>query len=187
MFEPITLEGAEIPADLDAFLHHMTFGYSGVFVYGNNIDAEIVSNNLIKLKDGMLLNQGRFARITPGSYEEISIENGVSGVDRTDLIVLHFETDGLKETYDIRVIKGEEGGEEPEITTGDTFIGATVNELALYAVKIEGINITSIERKFNYILSLSDLSNAIIAIAESMPLWLEEGAIDKLKALNPNR
>lgn len=187
MFEAITLESSSVSAEIDAYLHHLTFGYDGVFSFGNKLVAEIVTNNLIKIKDGLIINQGRFIRIVPDSYEEIMIENGVSGVNRTDLIVLHFETDGINETMDIRVLKGPEGGAEPEAVTGDTFTGSTVNEMPLYAVHIEGINIVSIEKRFNYILSLKDLNDAIIRIAESMPLWLENDAIDKLKSLNPNR
>lgn len=187
LFETITLEGSNVPAEIDAYLHHLTFGYDGVFLFGKALEAEIVSNNLIKIKDGLIINQGRFARIVPGSYEEITIENGVSGVSRTDLIVAHFDTDGLNEIHDIRVIKGEEGGEEPAVTTGDTFTGATINELPLYAVHIEGINVVSVEKKFNYILSVKDLSDAVIAIAEDSPLWLSENAKEKLIALNPNR
>lgn len=158
MLEPITLESSNVSAEIDAYIHYLTIGYDGVFKFGNKFDAEIVTNNLIKIKDGLAINQGRYIRIVPGSYEEIMIENGISGINRTDLIVLHFETDGVVETHDIRVIKGEEGGAEPICTTGDTFTGATVNEIPLYAVKLGGINIVSVERRFNYLISQAQMA-----------------------------
>ena len=166
MLEPITLERSNVSAEIDAYIHHLTIGFDGVFKYGNKFDAEIITNNLIKIKDGLAINQGRYIRIVPGSYEEISIANGIVGVNRTDLIVLHFETDGVTETHDIRVLKGEEGGAEPLITTGDTFTGATVNEIPLYAVKLEGINIVGVERKFNYIISQAQMARGAVYFIE---------------------
>ena len=38
--------------------------------------AEIVSNNLIKVKSGDLMNQGRHMRIDVNDYEEVTIQNG---------------------------------------------------------------------------------------------------------------
>ena len=187
MLEAITLDGSNVSAEIDAYLHHLTWGYDGVFKYGNNLDAEIVTNNLIKIKDGLLINQGRFMRIVPGSYEEIAIENGLTGVNRTDLIVAHFETDGITETFDIRVIKGTNDAGEPEYTTGHTFTGGTVNELPLYAVNIEGINITSIDRKFKYIQSQKETNDALIALQERMPFFLQNDADGLLDDLDPNR
>lgn len=166
MLEAITLNNSNVSAEIDAYINHILLGNDGVFKYGNKFDAEIVTNNLIKLKDGLAINQGRFIRIVPGSYEEIKIENGSSGVNRTDLIVMHFETNGIVETHDIRVIKGEEGGIEPTCITGDTFTDATVNEVPLYAVKLEGINIVSIDRRFSYLISQSQMSKGAIYFIE---------------------
>ena len=49
--------------------------------------AEIVSNNLIKVKSGDLMNQGRHMRIDVNDYEEVTIQNGAQSVFRNDLIV----------------------------------------------------------------------------------------------------
>lgn len=168
MLEAITLEGSNISADLDAYLHHYIYGYDGVLNNGGLIKAEIINNNLIKIKDGLMINQGRFIRIVPGSYEEIQIDNGTSGTTRTDLIVSHFETDGINEIHDIRVLKGEENGIEPTPTKSDIFNGGTINELPLYAVKISGINIESVTPKFILLPSINDIKNgALFYISES--------------------
>ena len=66
--------------------------------------------------DGLFVNQARFYRIVPGSYEEVNISNGIVGQKRYDLIVSHFETNGVTETHDIRVLKGGNDGKIPEHT-----------------------------------------------------------------------
>ena len=161
MIENINITGHEVSAALHALMNDSVYGYNGVFNYGEKLACEIVSNNEIRIKDGLLLNQGRFMSIKTSTYESLAIENGVSGVNRTDLIVAHFETDGITETHELRIIKGAAGGSEPTHTTGNTFTGARVNELPLYAVKLEGLNIVSVEQKFTLIDSLKNKGNIL--------------------------
>lgn len=167
MLENITLDGANVTASIDAYLHQCLFGYEGVFRYGRQLDCEIVNNNLLKIYDGLFINQGRFYRVAPGSYEEISIANGVVGQKRYDMIVSHFETDGVNEIHDIRVLRGGNDGQIPEYVTGDTFNGSTINEFPLYLVEINGINITDVSRKFKYIISFQEILNAIINLSNA--------------------
>ncbi len=107
MLENITLNESNVTASIDAYIHHCLFGYNGVFKCGQQLKCEIINNNLLKIYDGLFINQGRFYRIAPGSYEEIKLENGVVGQKRYDLIVSHFETDGVNEKHEIKVISGE--------------------------------------------------------------------------------
>ena len=156
MIENINLNGANVSASLHAVMYDYVYGYNGVFKYGRQLAHEIVTNNEIKIYDGLICNQGRFMRIVTGSYETIEIENGTSGVNRTDFIVAHFETDGITETHDIRVLKGT-----TEYTTGNIHNGDTVNELPLYEVKLEGLNIVSVKPLFEVIQSLDERKNNV--------------------------
>lgn len=167
MLENITLDGSTVTAGLDAYIHHCFLGSNGVFNFGKKLNCEIVNNNLLKMYDGCFINQGRFFRITPGSSESIKIENGVPGQIRYDLIVSHFETNGTTEKHEIKVIKGTNGAGTPKYITGDTFNGATVNELPLYLVKINGINIESVTKQFNLIISIQDMLDAVISLAKA--------------------
>ena len=159
MIENINLNGATVSAELHGFMYNNVWGYTGVFKYGSAMEAEIVSNNEIKIKDGLLCNYGRFMRIS--GYESIAIENGTSGVARTDLIVAHFESDGINETHDIRVIRGTSGGEVPSYTTGDIYSGDTINELPLYAIHLNGLTVESVEKLFGDLLSFDELRNNV--------------------------
>ena len=161
-FEAITLEGKNVSAELDSCIYNAMLGFSGVLKFGNNLGYEIVTSNEIKIKDGLLINQGRFARINPGSTHSVPIRSGRAGVTRYDLIVAHFETDGaLTETHEIRVIEGMANGPAPQATTGDVFKGAMINELPLYLVKLNGIYIESVTPKFTVYGSLFDMANRI--------------------------
>ena len=151
MIEAITLKGANVSAFQDAMIHDAVFKQNGVFRYGSNLEAEIKTNNLVSLKDGIFVFQGRYARIKSGATEDVRIKNGRSGVTRKDLIVLHFETDGFTETMDIRCITGEENGNVPAHATGDSLAGTTTVEMPLYVVSLNGLSIESVTRKFDYI------------------------------------
>lgn len=174
MIENINIDGSNVTAELHALMYDYVYGYSGVFNYGQKLAYEIVSNNEIRIKDGLLINQGRFMRVVTGSYEAISIENGTSGVNRIDLIVARFETDGIIERHSIRVIKGT-GTAEPTPTKGNTFAGATVNEMPLYAVHLTGLTVTSVVPKFTLIESVHDhrsqLSNPNLLINGDFKVW----------------
>ena len=186
MLEKITLDGSNVSAEVDAFLHYYEYGHDGVYKYGQKLKASIVTNNLIKILDGLITMQGRFMRIVPGSYEEINIENGITGTNRIDLIVAHFETDGIQEKMDIRVLKGTNGGSFPNHTTGNTFEGDTVNELPLYAIHINGINIERIEKKFDYIMSRKEKEAALTDVVNACALFTTKptGLLNKL---DPNK
>lgn len=155
MLENITLDQSEVTAEIDAYIHHVVLQKEGVFNYGQALKCEVVNNNLLKLYDGLFVNQGRFFRIVPGSYEEIKIANGVVGQTRYDLIVSHFETDGVNETHEIKVIQGDVNGNKPTATTSDTFSGGTINEVPLFLVKLNGINIEEVTKQFEYMPTLN--------------------------------
>nr|DAG70590.1 MAG TPA: hypothetical protein [Caudoviricetes sp.] len=135
------------------------YDFNGILHAGSRMTAEIVSNNEIKINDGILCNYGRFMRIV-GS-ETVRIENGTSGVKRTDLIVARFNTNGTKETHGLAVIKGSAGGAEPSYNQTDIYSGTGTRDLVLYAVHLNGLNIESVERKCQEYMSMRELINKV--------------------------
>ncbi len=71
-----------------------------IFNIGNKFAYEIISNNLIRVKDGYGINQGRQFGIEHADYEECEIDNGLQGVKRTDLIVAKYKK---RFTYRLRI------------------------------------------------------------------------------------
>lgn len=123
--------------------------------------AEIISNNLIRIKSGYAINQGRKIELAINDYEEIEIDNGLQGVKRCDLIVIHYEknlTTGI-ETGSVKVIKGTSGDtySDPAYTSGDIINGANEDDFLLYRVKINGLSIEAVEPLFTVTESLMTL------------------------------
>lgn len=159
MIKNINITDAEVSAELHGYMYLALYDFQGILHAGSRMTAEIVSNNEIKINDGILCNYGRFMRIV-GS-ETVRIENGTSGVKRTDLIVARFTTTGTKETHTLTVIKGSAGGAEPSYNQTDIYSGTGTRDLVLYAVHIDGLNITSVERKCQEYMSMRELINKV--------------------------
>lgn len=159
MIQNINLDKSQVSAELHGYMYDAIHGNSGVFDYGNKLEYELVSNNEIKIKDGLILNCGRFMRVV--GTESIAIENGVSGTTRYDLIVAHFETDGINEMHDIRIIKGDSDGTLPTPTQEEIYNGGTVYELPLYSIYINGLNVEAITKLFSELCSIGELEQNI--------------------------
>lgn len=159
MIKNINITDAEVSAELHGYMYLALYDFYGILHAGSRMTAEIVSNNEIKINDGILCNYGRFMRIV-GS-ETVRIENGSSGVKRTDLIVARFTTTGTKETHTLTVIKGPAGGAEPSYSQTDIYSGTGTRDLVLYAVHLNGLNIVSVERKCQEYMSIRELTENV--------------------------
>ena len=147
-----TAEEAHIYAEDDAAVYLSMFGGDGVSTNGQSCKATVLSNNKVRIADGVICVGGHFARIPYGDYIDCEIENGQSGKKRNDIIVARFETTGTGgiDTYTCEVKKGEAGATatDPEIVQEDLYKAGKVRELPLYRVKIEGLSITAVEQLF---------------------------------------
>lgn len=154
-----------IYAEDDAAIYKAIFGGDGVSTIGQACKATVLSNNKVRIADGVLCVDGHMARIPYGEYEDCEIMNGQSGKNRNDIIVAKFETTGTGgiDTMTCEVIQGTAGetAVDPEVTQDDIYAGGKVREYPLYRVKIEGLSITATEQMFETIPSNKDLSNKV--------------------------
>lgn len=143
-----------------------------VLPIGSMFEAVTITNNLIKIKDGCLVNQGRNINIAVNDYEECEIDNGIQALKRNDLIVIRYEknADTGIETASTIVIKGVSGetAVDPEYTEGNIFNGDNVDDFPLYRVKLEGLNITAVEPLFNTIVSFKGLIDMVDSLNEGL-------------------
>ena len=119
---------------------------------------ELISNNQIRIKSGYAVNQGRKIEMAVNDYEELTIDNGLQGVKRCDLIAITYEKNletGI-ETAVMNVIKGTSGDDylDPEHTVGNILNGDAKDDFLLYRVKINGLSIESVEKLFEVRKSL---------------------------------
>ena len=153
--------------DIGAF-NAGVFG-SGEYVLnsGNKLAASVISNNTIRILDGDLVVQGRHVTLKKDTYEEVTIENGETGMNRKDLIVARYTKDSTNgiENVVFAVIKGEFSDSEasdPAHTTGDILSGGcTLHEMPLYRITLTGLNVGEPEALFaveeNGLLDMSGL------------------------------
>lgn len=139
---------------------------------GSKFEAEIVSNNLIKIKDGDLVNQGRHMRIPVNETVECTIDNGAQSRYRNDLIVARYSKNSNTgiEAVNVVVIKGtastSSSPADPTYTSGDILNGALTDDFPLYRVRLNSLSITAVEPLFgDPVKSLSELNTDLYPIA----------------------
>lgn len=158
--------GKAVTASADGSLYANILG-DGCYVLsnGSQFTAAIQSNNKIKISDGDLMMQGRHAWIEPSDSQIMTIDNNASNTNRIDLIVARYTKDSAgKEAINLLVIKGTATAStpaEPSFTSGDIRAGATQKDFPLYAVRLTGLNITSVTKKFTVLDTMSALQTAI--------------------------
>ena len=172
-----TADEAHIYAEDDASIYLSMFGGDGVSTNGQSCKATVLSNNKVRIADGIICVGGHFARIPYGDYIDCEIENGQSGKKRNDIIVARFETTGTGgiDTYTCEVKKGTAGSTatDPEIVQEDLYKAGKVRELPLYRVKIEGLSITAVEQLFTLRKTNEELEKELESLnskIESEPL-----------------
>ena len=124
---------------------------TGQFVLdkGNVLAAHVITNNQIRILDGELMMQGRFVRLDPGTYVDLSIESGAQGKKRNDLIVARYTKHNVTavESVDLVVIKGtavDSNPVDPAYTEGDITNGtATMHDFPLWRIPLDGLNVGS--------------------------------------------
>lgn len=119
---------------------------------GEQLGYELVSNNEVKIKDGIFVTQGRRGVIKKGTTESCTIENGTQAENRNDLIVIEYAKDPftLVESHTLKVIQGTPGESavDPDVVTGNIQAGDVLHQMPLYRVKLEGLNVVAVERMF---------------------------------------
>lgn len=134
---------------------------------GEELAASIITNNLIRIGDGDIVMQGRHITITKGTYEEVQIANGLSGMNRNDLIVIRYSkesTTGI-ENAKLVVIQGvsTEGiAQDPEYKQGNILDGDLIADMPLYRIKLTGLNVEEPERLFEKQKSLHSIANEFL-------------------------
>ena len=129
---------------------------------GETLSAEVITNNLVRIHSGEVINQGRHMRVEANTYVDCTIENGSQSTKRYDLIVFRYtkNADTGMESGQIVVIKGTAGttAADPSYTKGDILSGAVQDDMPLYRVRINGINIEGVDKLFSTVPSLAALN-----------------------------
>lgn len=155
-------EPAHILAEDDAALYEGLFGADRVLNIGNKLNASVITNNKVRISDGVAVVGGHVGRIVKGDYEDLTIENGVSGQKRNDLIVARFQHGGT-DTYKLAVVKGVSGstGVDPNIVQGNLYAGEPQRDYPLWRVRLDGLSIVKVEQMYEISRTNKDLTDTI--------------------------
>ncbi len=164
-FKGITITTPEeslgnITAADDAAIFQSLIGSDGVLNIGSKFAATVISNNKVRVADGVLCVGGHMGRTAYGDYNDMTIENGVSGQNRNDIIYAKFLTSGSSDTFTLAVKKGTGStgtAEDPALVQGDLYENATLREIPLWRVQLEGLSITVVEQMFEAIPTIPEL------------------------------
>ena len=140
---------------------------------GENLEAELSSNNLLKIRSGIMSHHGNLSIVDIGTYDEVTIQNGTQGMKRIDLIVNRYtknDETGIEENEWV-VIMGTPDAESPvapAYTEGNLQEGDLVDDCPVFEVHLDGINVTEVVNLLSISpdiptlnASLSDLTNKI--------------------------
>lgn len=124
---------------------------SYIITHGENLEPELVTNNKLKIKSGMMCHHGNISTVEIGTYDEVTIQNGTQGMKRIDLIVNRYskvEGTGIEENNWV-VIQGTPGAEDPvapAYTEGNLQEGDLVDDCPVFEAHLDGINVTEIKK-----------------------------------------
>lgn len=156
---------------------------SYVLQTGMQLEAEVSSNNEIKIRDGVLMHQGCTASIKKNTYDSLTIINGSQGMKRIDLIVARYERnqDNGTESISLKVIQGtpeESNPAVPSHITGDIQSGDAVADMPMYKIIIDGLNITDVQKVFSEAPNITELNRKLI-------LYEWETTVKPFASINP--
>lgn len=144
------------------------FGDNAHIIGGVNseLEATVVSANLVEISDGMIVCEGCTAEIPRGTNDSLVIENGEQGMKRIDLIVARYTRNAntAAEGMELVVIKGTSAASEPTAPSYNTGLiadGDSPVDFPIYRVNINGINITSVTRLVDVMESIDDVRNRL--------------------------
>lgn len=152
-----------INSEDDRGLHAGIFG-SDSYVLNTNtkLQISIESSTTIRINSGDLIHQGCHARIPYSEYDEVTIDAGTTGYKRIDLIVARYEKSAGLESMSLVAIKGQPAASTPvapDYNHGNILQGASISDMPLYQVTLDGVNIESITSLFNVISTMNDRYN----------------------------
>ena len=139
---------------------------SYVLQTGMQLEAEVSSNNEIKIRDGVLMHQGCTASIKKNTYDSLTIINGSQGMKRIDLIVARYERnqDNGAESIGLKVIQGTPAESNPAVPshiTGDIQSGDAVADMPMYKIIIDGLNIVEVQKVFSEAPNITELNRKL--------------------------
>ena len=139
---------------------------SYILTSGENLKPELSSNNLLKIRSGMMCHHGCISCVEIGTYDEVTLTNGSHGMQRIDLLVNRYtrNTETEVEKCEWKVITGTAKASSPAVPTytkGNLQEGDLVDECPVFEIHYNGINVTEVKSLLSVAGSLAELNGKL--------------------------
>lgn len=126
----------------------------------NNLGYQLMGNNFIRIKSGVVNYGGRYGIIK--EYEDVRFENGRQGVTRTDMLVARYAMDELTGIESMKLV----------MITGTSSVPAKPldTDFPLYKITLSGINVASVVPQFDILLSMKEMRENILELGNRFTL-----------------
>ena len=162
---------AHITSQQDRMKHQGMFG-EGAYILktGQMLEPQVQTSNEIRIRDGALMVQGALSCVKTNSYDSVTIQNGTQGMKRIDLICWQYTYDAEQdvESAEWVVIQGTPAASDPQqpsYTDGDIQQGDSPVQVPIFAVELDGINVTGVTTLVSTAPSLEELNGKISGAA----------------------
>lgn len=160
-----------VTAENDRGFNAAVFGAGRhVLPVGEQLRAEYIGNNTVRVYDGKLLDNGALAGIPAGTYIDLLIPESGQGMTRNDLIVFQYSKDvsTLVETGSFVVVRGDEtsgAATDPELTQQDLLADtAILDQMPLWRVVVSGASISTPVRMFRTVSNFQGMKASLNAV-----------------------
>lgn len=135
---------------------------SYIITSGENLEPELASNNILKIRSGMMSHHGNVSSVKIGTYDEVEFTNGSRGMKRIDLVVNRYKRNAETniESNEWVVIMGtpaESNPVAPAYTIGNLQNGDLVDDCPVFELHFDGINVTEVTKLLSTTLNLAEL------------------------------
>lgn len=139
---------------------------SYILTSGENLKPELSSNNLLKIRSGMMCHHGCISCVEIGTYDEVTLTNGSHGMQRIDLVVNRYTRNAETEVEkcEWKVITGTAKASSPAVPTytkGNLQEGDLVDECPVFEIHYNGINVTEVKSLLSVAGSLAELNGKL--------------------------
>lgn len=146
---------------------------SYILTSGENLEPELSSNNLLKIRSGIMSHHGNLSTVEIGTYDEVTIQNGTQGMKRIDLVVNRYtknDETGIEENEWV-VIMGTPAADSPvspAYTEGNLQEGDLVDDCPVFEVHLDGINVAEVKKLLSVSPNMSTLNAYLSQLSSKM-------------------
>lgn len=159
-------------------IYEMIIG-EGSYILGKGelLEPELQSNNVLRIRSGMLCHHGSISEVKQNTYDEVNIGNGSQGMKRIDLVVARYTKNPETEieTMTWEVIQGTPAADSPvapAYTEGNMQDGDLTDDCPLFEVHLDGIQVTEVVKL------LEVLNGSLAELNSKKPVFLSSSTVN---------